>query len=627
MKYEKHLITDKRFWPMFWTQFMGAFNDNVFKNAMVIMITFKAFTLGSLGSEQMVALCGGIFILPFFLFSALAGQFADKYPKHKLMYWIKVWELVVMLIGAVGFFTQSIPLLLITLFFMGLQSTFFGPVKYSVLPELVNEDELVQGNALVEMGTFVSILLGTILGGTLIALEGYGHHYVAYTVVVLAIIGIIFSKKMNPLQASSPDLVIEKGVFKPTWDIIKISKKTQSVWLSILGISWFWFLGAALLSIFPVYVKDIIKGDQEVVTLFLAFFSIGVAAGSLICEKLSKERLELGLVPFGSIGMTLFLLDLYFLDYSHFQDLNELIGLSEFFNHGVSYRILIDLLLFSIFSGFFIVPLYTFIQSRSEAKERSRVIAGNNIINALFMVLTSIFLTVLYSLGVSTIELFLIFAILNALVAAYIYTIIPEFLMRFTCMILTRLIYRLKVDGHSHIPDEGGAVLVCNHVSFIDWLVISASIKRPVRFVMYYKFFNIPLIKFFFKGAKAIPIAGYKEDPQLLEKAFDSIANELEEGEIICIFPEGKITADGELNPYRKGIEKIIERTPVPVIPMALDGLWGSFFSRKYGNALSKPSVILKTIWSKVTLKIGNEIDSKDVSAQKLEDMTRSMIS
>lgn len=623
MSYQNNLMTDKRFWPAFWTQFWGAFNDNVFKNSMVILIAYKSFTIMGLSSEQMVALCGGIFILPFFLFSALAGQISDKYSKNKLMYYIKIWEIIVMIIGAMGFYFENIIVLLSSLFFMGLQSTFFGPVKYSILPELINEDELIHGNALIEMGTFMSILLGTILGGTLIAIEGMGKIYVAITVILLAIIGTFFSSKLNKLEPGDKDLKINIGLIKPNLEILKITKEIKSVFLSILGISWFWFVGAALLSVFPVYVKNELHGTESMVTLFLAVFSIGVAVGSVICEKLSREHLELGLVPIGSIGMTLFLLDLYWVGNPAYTLTNPTIAIIDFVKTFDGIRILFDLFMFSVLSGFFIVPLYTFIQQRSEESKRSRVIAGNNILNALFMVAASIMLAVLFQYKVTVVETFAIIAVLNIIVAAYIYTVLPEFLWRFVCVVLSRIIYRFDIKGNQNIPHDSAAVIVCNHVSFIDWLIVAASVKRPVRFVMHYSFMKNPVLRFFFRGAKVIPIAGKNEDEKILESSFDKISEELNAGEIICIFPEGKITNDGKLNPYKAGIEKIIERNPVPVIPMTLEGLWGSFFSRKYGKAASKPAVILKTIRSKIKIGIYEPIPSKDVTAKELEIITK----
>ena len=626
MKYEKHLLFDRRFWPAFWTQFFGAFNDNVYKNALVILITYKAYVLGALGPESMVALCGGIFILPFFLFSAMAGQICDKYSKSKLMFLIKVWEILVMLIGAFGFYTENMLVLLTTLFLMGLQSTFFGPVKYSILPEIVNDRELVQGNALVEMGTFVAILLGTMLGGVLIAIDVYGKIYIAFAVILFALIGMLFSLKIKPLGEVSPHLKINWGLFQPTWQITKITMKKRSVFLSVMGISWFWFLGAALLSIFPVYVKNIINGNEHIVTLFLALFSIGVAIGSILCEKMSRKKLELGLVPFGTIGMSLFILDLYLVG-KPLQLTSEIIGLREFFQNPAYLRVVVDLIGLSIFSGFYTVPLYTLVQHESDPDERSRVIAGLNILNAFFMVGSALFLTLFYQIGMSLPQIFGVLALFNLLVSLYIYSVIPEFLLRFIAVILSRFSYRVRVIGDDHIPDKGGCILTCNHVSFADWLIIYAGINRPERFVMWYKFANIPLLKYLFRDAKVIPIAGKNENETILNQAMLEIENGLKNGDILCVFPEGSITRNGKLAGFRPGIERILERVDVPVIPMTLNGLWGSFFSRKYnGKALSHPVALFTNFLRKVRLDIYPAWKASEVTAKKLEDFTRSKL-
>lgn len=617
-----NLMRDGRFWPLFWTQFFGAFNDNVFKNALVLLITFKAYKLGAVSPEQMVALSGGIFILPFFLFSATAGQICDKFPKHKLIFLIKIWEIIVMVVGALGFYLGSIETLLSTLFFMGLQSTFFGPIKYSILPELLKEDELVKGNALVASGTFISILLGTILGGAFIGLESWAGETTGVAVIIFAGIGTFFGSRVKPLKAANENLKIEWGLIKPTWQIVKVTRNIKSVFLAVLGISWFWFLGAALLSMFPTYGKNVLGTNSDVVTLFLAMFSIGVGVGSQVCEKLSHKQVELGLVPFGTVGISLFVIDLYFVGEPNLGLSN--IGIEEFLKYPVHWRILIDLFMLSVFSGFFIVPLYTFIQSRSQEGERSQVIAGLNIINALFMVSSAIVLTLLYGIGLSVPEIFGVWGILNLMVAFYIYTVIPEYLMRFLAMILTWFVYRLKVKGLDNIPENEGCIIVCNHVSFVDWLIVSAGVRRPMRFVMWYKFMQLPLIGFLFRDAKVIPIASKKENPEILDQAYDEISRALAAGEVICLFPEGEITHDGKLNNFKPGIERILKRNPVPVIPMVLTGLWGSFFSRAHGGkALSKPSVILKRLFSRVHLDIYAPWSPKIVKANDLEDFYR----
>lgn len=620
--FSNRLIFNHRFWGSFWTQFFGAFNDNVFKNALVVLITFKSFTLGPFDDKSMVALCGGIFILPFFLFSATAGQISDRYPKNRLMFLIKVWEIIVMIVGSVGFIFDNIYILLITLFFMGLQSTFFGPVKYAVLPELVDDSDLVEGNALFEMGTFVAILLGTIVGGLLIGMEKVGETYVSLSVIIFAIIGTLFSMKVPALEAKDKTLSIDIGLIRPTIDILKITHKDRNVFLAVMGISWFWFLGAALLSMFPGYAKDYINGDESVVTLFLAMFSIGVAIGSIICEKLSRHRLELGLVPFGTIGISIFLLDMFIIG-NPVRSLEKINAMNVFFSKDYT-RILIDLFGLSLFSGFYTVPLYTFVQKESSDGQRSRVIAGLNILNALFMVFSAVILTVLYSMKFSMPQIFGIWALLNLIVSIYIYTVIPEFLLRFLAMLLGHVLYRLKVEGHENIPKDGACILTCNHVSFADWLILSAGIKRPLRFVMYYKFMKIPFIRFLFKDAKVIPIAGKNENEDILNKAMLTIKDALQSGDIICIFPEGEITYDGKLNNFRPGIEKIIVESPVPVIPMVLNGLWGSLFSRKHkDNIFHRLFVLLKLFPRKVRLSITPAWNVESVNAQKLESFTR----
>lgn len=614
-----HLLSARRFWPLFWTQFLGAFNDNLFKNAIVILITYKAAKVWGLSPSQMVPLTGGIFILPFFLFSAISGQIADKYEKSFLIRWIKFAEVLIMCVGALGFWLNSPPLLLITLFFMGWQSTLFGPIKYSILPQLLKPDELVGGNALIEGGTFLSILIGTLLGGVMISIDGLGPMIVSGSILATAATGYWTSRKITRAEAVAPNLKIDWHPIRPTLAIFKMTRANRTVFLSILGISWFWFFGAAFLSLFPTYGKEILRGDEGVVTLFLALFSVGIGIGSMLCERFSDRKLELGLVPLGTFGMTLFAADLYFASAPALAMQtapDALFTASQLFSHLWFWRIVIDLVLIAVSSGFFIVPLYTLVQERSDAEYRSRIIAGNNIVNAFFMVVAAVFLVFLAAVGLNATQIFLILALMNLAVAIYIYTVLPEFLFRLICWIVANLIYRLTTVGRLNIPAEGPAVLVCNHVGFVDWLVISSASPRPVRFVMDHGIFKTPLLGRIFRRAKVIPIATAKEDPEILEKAFDQIAKELRDGELVCIFPEGRLTPDGRIQPFKPGIEKIIRQTPVPVIPMALQGVWGSFFSRAHGKAMSRP---LRRFWSRITLNVGQAIAPEKVSAPLLQ--------
>jgi 1-acyl-sn-glycerol-3-phosphate acyltransferase len=426
-------------------------------------------------------------------------------------------------------------------------------------------------------------------------------------------------------KAVAPQLKVQWNPITPTWEILKFTKKNRAVFLSILGISWFWFFGAAILSLFPPYCKDVLKTDESVVTLFLACFSVGIGIGSLLCEKMSRRHLELGLVPLGSIGISGFAIDLFFCGRpEHFSTaLPENVGALDFIKTFQGLHILVDLVLLSIFSGFFIVPLYTLIQERSESSHRSRIIAGNNILNALFMVLSSGMILGLMKLQFTIPQIFLVLALLNAVVAVYIYTLLPEFLLRFVMWMIANVMYRLKVEGKDNIPNQGSALLVCNHVSFVDWLILGAGIHRPVRFVMHYSFAKGILGHIMLKRGKVIPIASAKEDPTILEAAFEKIAFELRDQELVCIFPEGQLTRDGKLSPFKTGAEKIIKATPVPVVPMALNGMWGSFFSRKDGPAMTK---VPRRFWSRVTLSIGKPILPQNVSSEELQKIVASML-
>jgi 1-acyl-sn-glycerol-3-phosphate acyltransferase len=578
------LLRERRFLPFFCTQFLGAFNDNVYKNALVIMLAFHAAAITSLSSGTLVNLCAGLFILPFFLFSATAGQLADKYEKSTIIRYVKLLEIGIMVIGALGFIEQNLVLLISALFLMGLHSTIFGPVKYSILPQHLQPDEIVGGNGLVEMGTFLAILLGTILGGLLVAQAQFAT-LVSATVIGVACLGYLTCRAIPAAPPAAPDLVINWNPLTETWANLKFTKQNRTVFLSVLGISWFWFYGATLLAQFPNYCKDVLGGNEHVATLMLTMFSVGVGSGSLLCEKLSGHKVEIGLVPFGSIGLTVFALDLWFA--SPAAAGGALVGGAEFLARAGSWRILFDLVMIGVFGGFYIVPLYALIQTRSERSHQSRIIAGNNILNALFMVVSAGMAVGLLKAGFTIPQIFLVVALLNAAVACYIYTLVPEFLMRFLIWLLVHSVYRLDKSGLEKIPEEGAAVIVCNHVSFVDALIIAAACRRPIRFVMDHNIFRIPVLSFIFRTGKTIPIAPAKENPALLEKAYDEIAAALRDGDLVAIFPEGRLTQTGELNPFRSGITRIVERTPVPVVPLALRGLWGSFFSRMGGRAMA----------------------------------------
>lgn len=620
-----NLLAQRRFAPLFWTQSFGAFNDNFLKNALIILITFKASEVLGIPAGEMVSVAAGIFILPFFLFSATAGQLADKYEKGRMIRVIKVLEIGIAALAAYGFIRNDFTFLLVVLFLMGLHSTFFGPLKFSILPQHLGEHDLVGANALIEAGTFLSILLGTIAGGVLAAIPGQGPVYVSTVLMGIAVLGWASSLFIPKAPAVDPGLQVHWNPITPTLETLRDTSKNRSVFLSVLGISWFWFFGAAMLSLFPSYCKDVIGSDESVVTLFLGCFSVGIAAGSMLCERFSRRSLELGLVPLGSIGMTLFAGDLAFSGGA--ERFHAILapgsGAWEFVRTGVGLRIVFDLLMLSVFSGFFIVPLYTLTQERSDPSHRSRVIAGNNVLNALFMVMSAALLVGLFKLGLSIPQIFGVLAVLNGLVAIYIYSLLPEFMLRFVLWCVANIMYRLKVKGAENVPDRGAALLVCNHVSFVDWLIIGGAIHRPVRFVIDHAYARGWIGRLLMKWGKVIPIAPGNENLGVLKSAFDKIAQELENGELVCVFPEGFITRDGNLAAFRPGVERILERSPVPVHPLALQGMWGSFFSRKYGSAMSS---FPRRFWSRVTLSIAGPVSAREATAPKLREQVEKLL-
>ncbi len=584
------LLAKKRFGPFFGVQFMGALNDNLFKNTMVIMFAFRAASEAESG--LVTNLAAGLFMLPFFLFSGVAGQIADKFDKSQVMRTIKAAEIGIMLIGSVGFFTGHKVLLFVTLFLMGVHSAFFGPAKYSILPQHLAEGELMTGNALVEMGTFLAILIGTLAGGLLAGHQDV--HIISGAIVGVAIVGFLVALKIPAAPAVVPDLKLSWNPFSQSAVLTRIIRKKQVLFNSVLAISWFWYFGATLLAQLPNFTKHMLHGDEAVVTMLLSIFSLSIGIGSVLCAKLSRGEIELGLVPIGALGLTVFCADLAFIAYPPAGV--ALMGVSALL-HGpyasAGIRVMIDLGLVGVFGSLFIVPLYALIQSRADEETRSRVIAANNIYNSLFMVVSAFVAMALFKIGFTTVEVLFFTAILNLVVTAYIFMLIPEFVMRFVVWLLASTIYRLRYSGRDLVPRHGPAVIVCNHVSFIDWFVITAACRRPVHFVMDHAMFKNPFLGWAFRLSKAIPIAPAKEDAAMKEKAFELISKELRDDNLVCIFPEGKITYDGTLNPFRPGVERILAKDAVPVVPMAITGLWGSFFSRKAGKAMStvpKPS-------------------------------------
>ena len=605
------LLGKKRFLPFFVTQLLGAFNDNIFKQSLILAILFKLNIDGD--RDLLVNLCALLFILPFFLFSALGGQFGEKFAKDALIRQIKLAEIFIMFAGAAGVLLNNLELMLVVLFAMGTQSALFGPVKYSILPQHLQENELVGGNALVEMGTFLAILAGTIGAGIMMASNSYAP-IVAGSVVLVAVLGYLSSLGIPRAAAAMPTLQLDWNILRQSWLTMKLGLgQRPAVSRSLVGNSWFWFLGAIYLTQIPAYAKVWLHGDESVVTLILTVFSLGIGLGSMLCERMSGHKVEIGLVPFGSIGLTFFGILLWWCS-GGFPEGAEPHSWLALLGYGQAWWILGSILGIGLFGGFYIVPLYALIQSRTAEHERARVIAANNILNALFMVASAIAAILFLSVaGLSIPQLFLVASLMNIAVNSYIFKIVPEFSMRFLIWLLGHSMYRVEHRNLDVIPEEGPAVLVCNHVSFVDALLIGGAIRRPVRFVMYYKIYDLPVLNFVFRTAGTVPIAGRNEDLLIYDAAFKKIAEYLRNGELVCIFPEGKLTRDGEIDEFKGGVQRILDENPVPVIPMALQGLWGSFFSYDPNKGL------FRRLWSRVTLVAGEAIAPEQATRDLLQ--------
>ncbi|MGE0330802.1 MAG: MFS transporter [Ramlibacter sp.] len=619
------LLKQRRFAPFFWTQFSGAANDNLFKFAFTVMVTYQ-LQIGWLPPAMAGLVIGALFILPFLLFSATSGQLADKYDKRTLIIFVKRLEIVIMALAAWGFFSANIPILLGCTFLMGLHSTLFGPVKFAYLPHHLSERELTGGNGMVEMGTFVAILLGNVAGGLIIAVPEIGAHHVGFACVGAAVLGRVVSHWIPASPATDPSLTINWNPFTETVRNLRLAHQNVVVFRSLLGISWMWFFGAVFLSQFPSFAKEVLHGNEQVASLLLVVFSIGIGTGSLLCEVMSRRHVEIGLVPLGAIGMSVFAIDLYFASRGLAAP-QATFTLAQFVAVPGHWRVMADLALLSLFAGLYSVPMYALIQLRAQPTHRARIIAANNILNALFMIASSVIAGVLLKMGMTIPQIFLLVGLANAVVTFYIFMLVPEYLLRFVAWVASRLVYRFKVQGDENIPVEGAAIIVCNHVSFVDAVLLMAASPRPIHFVMDHRIFKLPVLGAMFRLAKAIPVAPQKDDPAVYEAAFECAAQVLRDGDLLAIFPEGGITRDGQLQPFKAGILKILERAKAdgvtaPVIPMALTNLWGSYFSRVEqvkGEQVAMVRPFRRGVFSRVGLNVGKADSSTSIDPSELQ--------
>lgn len=587
------LIFERRFAPFFWTQFLGAFTDNAFKQALVLMITFRA-TMSEAETGTLIAIASGLFILPYFLFSPLAGQISDKFEKAMIMRRVKFLEIVIMLLAASGFaladagFGWADGYLIAILFLMGTQSTFFGPVKYSIIPQHLRQEELMEGTALVESGTFVAILTGTIVGGILILQNVY---FVGGALITLSTIGWLSSRKIPFAAPANPDLEIRWNWLSEYGHLYRVTKQKNSVFLSIIGISWFWFLGAMVMAQLPNFVKLFVRGDESVYILFLSLFTLSIAAGSVLTDLLSDTSIELGMVPLGLAGLSLFSLDIGWLDYSRLPD--QVITISSTLSGSADamiYRVMFDVCGMGIAGSFFIVPLYALLQHRTAIETRSQVIAANNVAGAFFMVGSSIMVSALYAAGISTPNLFIVLAGLNFVTATYLIASHPEFVLRFLVWLLSLTRYEVRYIGRSSIPSQGACLVYANPVGWLDWSLVTAACQRPVRFVRETRDPDSTSNALITRWLGAIHVA-HDADANSLEVAARKIGSALASGEAVCIF--ARPTNDERADEFALGerLAGILEGIAVHGVPIAVHGL-----SKEAGVRTGKRSLLRRRI-------------------------------
>ena len=571
------VLSKRRFLPLFITQAMGAFNDNIFKNALVILVTYVLAERAGLDAKLLVNVAAGLFILPFFLFSATAGQIAEKYEKSRLIRIIKLAEIGLAGFAAAALFLQNIPLLLFVLFLLGTQSTFFGPLKYSILPQHLEERELIGGNALIETGTFLAILLGTITGGLLI-LADFGLTIISVLVLAVSVVGYAASRFIPQAKPTAPGLEVNWNLFTQTAAIMRHASSQVGIFRAILGISWFWLFGGIFLAQFPTYAKETLGADETVVTLFLTVFSVGIGVGSLLCNKLLAGEVSAKFVPLAAIGMSVFCIDLYFASVRMSPD-TELLNALAFPAQPGGLRVLFDLAMVSIFGGIYIVPLYTILQNWSDPAHRSRTIASNNVMNAAFLVLSALATIAMLSMGFTIPQIFLCAALGNTVVAIYICRLLPEETVKGFVAAYFRVMHRAEVRGLENYQKAGErVVIVANHTSLLDGPLLGAFLPDKAVFAINTHIAKSWWVKPAFLFFDLLPI-----DPTN-PFAARTMAKAVKEGRKCVIFPEGRITVTGALMKVYEGPGAIANLADASLLPIRIDGAQYSKFSRLKGK-------------------------------------------
>ncbi len=554
------LLEKRGFQAFLWTQFLGAFNDNLYK----IIVSMRAVQIAADSGGVYLSLALAVFVVPFLLFSGYSGHLADAVSKRTVLISVKVFEVAVMLLGLAVFFSTRIELMLVVLFLMAVHSTVFSPAKYGIVPEMLGDEDLSRANALLEMTTFVAIVIGTSVGSFMFLAWKNEPWKMGLVMVAVAIVGLAVSFRIARVPAAGATAKFQLNPFSEVITGTKHLLADRALWLTVLGISYFWFLGALFQLDLLLFGSEVLHVDELHTGLMVTCLAVGIGMGSMLSGKLSGDKVELGLVPLGSILMAFFSVMLYFTRGSY----------------GWSVAMLGML---GMASGLFIVPLNAYLQQKAEAREKGRLIATNNFYNTIGMLLASATLWLMHDrMHVSPDKLILIFGVATLGTTAYIVSVVPEFLVRFVLWMATHSVFRIRIVGQENLPFRGPALLVANHTSHVDGLLIGASVQRVIRFMVWRPIYEMKALRWFFQLTHAIPVGTHS--PREILEGIRRAKQELTAGEVVCIFAEGAITRTGNLLPFKSGLERIVKGTDVPIIPVHLDRLWGSIFSFERGK-------------------------------------------
>ena len=558
----KYIDTLKQpgFFAFFWTQLLGAFNDNFLK----IVVSFVALDIAVRGHAGYVEIIAFLFILPSALFSGYAGHIADVYSKRTILVSVKIFEIVVMLLAIAAFFTGHLESMLALVFLMGLHTAFFSPAKYGILPEMLPDKDLSRGNGLLEMSTFMAIILGTSVGSAIFSLWKHNLPLIGLLMLTIAIAGALTSLRIARVPPSGAVKLLQLNPLGEILDGLRRLRRDKPLWLTVIGISYFWFLGALVQINMLFFGKELLQLDEFHIGLLGTFLAIGIGVGSLAAGRLSGDHIELGLVPLGSVAMGVFLGLVALSSPSYSYTATALVGLG-----------------FS--AGLFAVPLNAYLQQKAGREEKGQLIATNNFMNTIGIVLAAAIHWLLKTpLQLTPDTIIMLTGLLTLIGTITILYFLPDYFVRLILWLFTHSVYRMKIVGAENMPLSGAALLVSNHVSFVDAFMVGGALPRLVRFMLHREYYDLKALNWFFRLMHSIPVSATNRRD--IVQSLKHARNELDKGQVVCIFAEGAISRTGRLLPFKRGFEKIVEGTNVPIIPVHLDQLWGSIFSFKNGR-------------------------------------------